>query len=281
MRQYLKLLRVRHYIKNVLVFLPMFFGGVIFEERRILNAFLGFIAFSFLSSVVYIINDYRDIEKDRKHSTKKFRPLASGAVSKRSAVMCAAILFIVVIGISFLIGNYIAVACLMGYLLLNILYSMGLKNKPIIDVVILASGFVIRVFYGGLITGVTISKWLYLVVVTGSLYMGLGKRRNELRAQTDTREALKYYNESFLDKNMYVCVSLVNVFYALWSIEMPNPRMIWTVPLFLILFMCYSLDIEGDSDADPVEVIVHNKTLISLVIAYAICIFLLLYVFRI
>lgn len=281
MRQYLKLLRVRHYIKNVLVFLPMFFGGVIFEERRILNAFLGFIAFSFLSSVVYIINDYRDIEKDRKHSTKKFRPLASGAVSKRSAVMCAAILFIVVIGISFLIGNYIAVACLMGYLLLNILYSMGLKNKPIIDVVILASGFVIRVFYGGLITGVTISKWLYLVVVTGSLYMGLGKRRNELRAQTDTRESLKYYNESFLDKNMYVCVSLVNVFYALWSIEMPNPRMIWTVPLFLILFMCYSLDIEGDSDADPVEVIVHNKTLISLVIAYAICIFLLLYVFRI
>ncbi len=281
MRQYLKLLRVRHYIKNVLVFLPMFFGGVIFEERRILNAFLGFIAFSFLSSVVYIINDYRDIEKDRKHSTKKFRPLASGAVSKRSAVICAAILFIVVIGISFLIGNYIAVACLMGYLLLNILYSMGLKNKPIIDVVILASGFVIRVFYGGLITGVTISKWLYLVVVTGSLYMGLGKRRNELRAQTDTRESLKYYNESFLDKNMYVCVSLVNIFYALWSIEMPNPRMIWTVPLFLILFMCYSLDIEGDSDADPVEVIVHNKTLISLVIAYAICIFLLLYVFRI
>ena len=278
MKDYLSLLRVKHYIKNVLVFLPMFFGGVIFERSRVINACLGFIAFSFLSSVVYIINDYRDIEKDRKHPTKKNRPLASGAISKRSAVLCAVVLLLIIAACSFYIGDHVAFACLLGYLFLNILYSMGLKNKPIIDVVILASGFVIRVFYGGLITDVEISKWLYLVVVTGSLYMGLGKRRNELRAQTDTREVLKYYNESFLDKNMYVCVTLVNVFYALWSIEMPDPRMIWTVPFFIVLLMCYSLDVEGDSDGDPVEVIVRNKALIGIVIAYAACVFLLLYV---
>ena len=278
MKDYLSLLRVRHYIKNVLVFLPMFFGGVIFERSRVLNACLGFIAFSFLSSVVYIINDYRDIEKDRKHPTKKNRPLASGAISKRSAVVCAAVLLVIIAACSFYIGDHVASACLFGYLFLNILYSMGLKNKPIVDVVILASGFVIRVFYGGLITDVEISKWLYLVVVTGSLYMGLGKRRNELRAQTDTREVLKYYNESFLDKNMYVCVTLVNVFYALWSIEMPDPRMIWTVPFFIVLLMSYSLDVEGDSDGDPVEVIVRNKALIGIVVSYAACIFILLYV---
>ncbi len=278
MKKYLSLLRVKHYVKNVLVFLPMFFGGVIFEKSRVINACLGFIAFSFLSSVVYIINDYRDIEKDRKHPTKKNRPLASGAVSKKSAVLCAVVLLGIIAACNFYIGNHIASACLLGYLFLNILYSMGLKNKPVIDVVILASGFVIRVFYGGLITDVEISKWLYLVIVTGSLYMGLGKRRNELRAQTDTREVLKYYNESFLDKNMYVCVTLVNVFYALWSIEMPDPRMIWTVPIFIVLLMCYSLDVEGDSDGDPVEVIVRNKALIGIVVAYAVCVFLLLYV---
>ena len=170
--------------------------------------------------------------------------------------------------------------CLILYFLLNVLYSLGLKNKPIIDVAILASGFVIRVLYGGIITGVAISKWLYLVIVTGSLYMGLGKRRNELRAQTDTREVLKYYNENFLDKNMYVCVALVNVFYAIWSIEMPNSWMIWTVPLFIVLLMRYSLDVEGDSDGDPVEVIVHDKALIGIIIAYAICIFLFLYIFK-
>lgn len=279
MKQYLKLLRVKHYIKNILVFIPMFFGGVIFEKRRILNAFLGFVAISLLASVIYIINDYRDIEKDRKHPKKRNRPLASGAISKRNAIVVATFLMVMVICVSVCIDNYWGMLSLMGYFILNILYSLGLKNKPIIDIVILASGFIIRVFYGGLITGVTISKWLYLLVVTGSFYMGLGKRRNELRAKTDTREVLKYYNEGFLDKNMYVCVALVNVFYSLWSIEMPDSRMIWTVPFFMVLLMCYSLDIEGDSDGDPVEVISHDKTLIGLIVAYAVCIFLLIYVF--
>ena len=278
MKTYLKLLRVKHYVKNTLVFLPMFFGGVIFEKSRIINACLGFIVFSFLSSVVYIINDYRDIEKDRNHPTKKNRPLASGAVSKKNAIVCAIILLTAIIACSFYIGNHMASVCLIVYLLLNVLYSLGLKNKPIIDVVILAAGFVIRVIYGGLITDVAISKWLYLVIVTGSLYMGLGKRRNELRTQTDSREVLKFYSESFLDKNMYVCVALVNVFYALWSIEIPDSRMIWTFPFFLVLLMRYSLDVEGNTDGDPVEVIIHDKALIGIIIAYAICVFLLLYV---
>lgn len=279
MKNYLNLLRIKHYIKNVLVFIPMFFGGVIFEKDRFVHALLGFVAFCLLSSVVYIINDYRDIEKDRKHPTKRNRPLASGAVSQNTALVLAVTFLFLVVLISVYIGNYLADFCLLGYLILNILYSLGLKNKSIIDIVILASGFIIRVFYGGLITDVMISKWLYLVVVTGSLYMGLGKRRNELRAQTDTREVLKFYNESFLDKNMYVCVALVNVFYALWSIEMPNPGMIWTFPFFIVVLMCYSLDIEGDSDGDPVEVIVRDKVLIGIIAAYALCIFLLLYVF--
>ena len=278
MKNFFSLLRIKHYIKNVLVFLPMFFGGVIFEKNRFINACLGFLAFSFLSSIVYIINDYRDIEKDRKHPTKKNRPLASGVISKKKAIICAILLFVGIMACNLYIGNIIAAVCLILYFLLNVLYSLGLKNKPIIDVAILASGFVIRVLYGGIITGVAISKWLYVVIGTGSLYMGLGKRRNELRAQTDTREVLKYYNENFLDKNMYVCVALVNVFYALWSIEMPNSWMIWTVPLFIVLLMRYSLDVEGDSDGDPVEVIVHDKALIGIIIAYAICIFLFLYI---
>ena len=108
MKKYLSLLRIKHYVKNVLVFLPMFFGGLIFEKSRILNACLGFIAFSFLSSVVYIINDYKDIEKDRKHPTKKNRPLASGAISKKSAVLCALVLLVVIATCSFYIGDHVA-----------------------------------------------------------------------------------------------------------------------------------------------------------------------------
>lgn len=155
---------------------------------------------------------------------------------------------------------------------------MGLKNKPIIDIVILAAGFVIRIFYGGMITGVSISKWLYLVITSGSLYMGLGKRRNEMKKQTDTRDVLKYYNVDFLDKNMYVCVALTIVFYVLWTYEMPNAQISWTIPIFIILLMSYSLDVEGNSDGDPVEVILHDKILIGILILYALFIFGLLYV---
>ena len=277
MKNYLKLLRIKHYIKNTIVFIPMFFGGKIFEWNCLKRACLGFVAFSMLASAVYIINDYRDIETDRIHPTKRYRPLASGAICKRQALLVLIILLFAIVLISCYIGDYRASLCLLVYLVLNILYSFWLKNKPIIDIVILASGFIIRMFYGGFITGIEISKWLYLVVVTGSFYMGLGKRRNEFRTQTETRDVLKYYNEAFLDKYMYVCVALVNVFYALWTVEMPNSKMIWTVPVFIILSMCYSLDIEGESDGDPVEVIVHNRLLISIAIMYILCVFAILY----
>lgn len=108
--------------------------------------------------------------------------------------------------------------------------------------------------------------------------MGLGKRRNELKRQSGTRDVLKLYNEAFLDKNMYVCVALANVFYALWTIEMENPYMSWTVPVFIVLLMCYSLNAEGDSEGDPVEVILHDKTLIGIIVAYAVSIFVILYI---
>ncbi|MGN0515326.1 MAG: decaprenyl-phosphate phosphoribosyltransferase [Lachnospiraceae bacterium] len=279
MKDYIKLLRVKHYIKNLLVFIPMFFGGAIFDTEKIIKALIGFICFCLISSSVYIINDIRDVEKDRNHPTKKNRPLASGRIKSSVAIVIMLVCLVAASIFSVVLGSIEGGFCLLLYFALNIAYNMGLKDKPIIDIVILASGFVIRVFYGGFITDIQISKWLYLVVTTGSLYMGLGKRRNELKAQTDTRDVLKHYNESFLDKNMYVCVSLTNVFYALWTLEMSNPRISWTIPVFIVMLMCYSLDAEGNSDGDPVEVILKNKTLISIIILYALCIFMLIYIF--
>lgn len=278
MKDYVKLLRVKHYIKNVLIFLPMFFGGSIFEAKKLRNAGMGFVCFCMVSSAIYILNDYRDREKDRLHPKKKERPIASGRIKPINAMVALVVCLAIAGTVSVYLDNWEAAFCLILYFALNVAYSMGLKNKPIVDVVILAAGFVIRIFYGGFVTNIKISKWLYLVVVTGSLYMGLGKRRNELKKQTDTREVLKYYNVPFLDKNMYVCVALANVFYALWTMEMPNPKMIWTVPIFVVLLMCYSLNTEGDSDGDPVEVILHDKIMVSMIFIYAVCIFVLLYI---
>lgn len=279
LKNYIQLFRVKHYIKNLLVFFPMFFGGVIFDVEKLISGSLGFLCFCLLSSAVYILNDYRDMENDRNHPKKKERPLANGTVKPRTALLLMLLCLLVVICISLYLADWKAAVCLILYFALNAAYSMGLKNMPVIDVLILASGFVIRIFYGGFITDVGISKWLYLVVTAGSLYMGLGKRRNELKKQADTRDVLQYYNVPFLDKNMYVCVALADVFYALWTIEMPDSRMSWTVPGFIVLLMCYSLNAEGDSDGDPVEVILHDKLLIGVIIAYAACIFTLLYLF--
>ena len=278
MIKYLNLLRIKHYIKNLLIFSPLFFSGSFFSSNdKLVSTGFGFLCFCFLSSAVYILNDYKDMEKDRNHPTKKFRPLASGEILPRTALWIMLICLSIVLGISFYLKSWQGGFCLILYFALNIAYSLGLKNLPIIDIAILSSGFLIRLFYGDFISNTEISKWLYLVVLSGSLYMGLGKRRNEFRSHTETRGVLKSYNDSFLDKNMYVCMTLVIVFYALWTFESSNANLSWTVPVFILIFMRYSLDVEGDSDGDPIEVILKDKELIFGVILYILVISILIY----
>lgn len=277
MKDVLKLFRVKHYIKNLLVFVPLFFAGEIFNISLMKHAIVGFVCFCLISSAVYILNDIQDIEKDRLHPKKKNRPLASGRISIKKGILFFAGCILIAFIISGFQMQLYGTAALLLYFILNVAYSIELKNRPIIDIVILASGFVIRIIYGGLIVGIPISKWLYLVVVTGSLFMGLGKRRNELTQQGNTREVLKYYSESFLDKNMYVCFTLVIVFYAMWTLDSANAKMIWTVPALIIILMKYSMDIEGDSDGDPVDVLLNDRILVFLVLLYAVCIFFMLY----
>ena len=161
--------------------------------------------------------------------------------------------------------------------MLNIGYSFGLKNKPIIDIIILVSGFVIRVMVGGVVANIEISNWLYLTILSISTYLGLGKRRNELRKndKLDTRKVLKYYSKEFLDKNMYMCMSLAICFFSLWTMQNENKMMIWTVPIVIILALCYSLDIEKEEAyGDPIEVIMSDKKIIllgALYVAVTLC----------
>lgn len=278
MKNILKLLRIKHYIKNLLVFIPLFFAGKFLYYELFGKTIIGFICFCLISSVVYIINDIQDRERDRNHPTKKQRPIASGRISVKQGIYILAVCLVVVCVLQVFLLDMKSAFFLVVYLILNVAYSMGLKNKPIVDIVILASGFVIRILYGGMITGISISKWLYLVVVSGALFMGLGKRRNELKQQKNTREVLKYYTESFLDKNMYVCFALIIMFYAMWTLEAKNTGMIWTVPVSIIILMKYSMDIEGESDGDPVNVLLQDKILMGLAILYAICIACMIYV---
>lgn len=276
MNRYLKLMRVHHYMKNLLVFAALVCSGQLFVPAKLCAGVLGFFAFCAASSAIYIINDIRDCEKDRLHPTKCRRPIASGAVPVRNASILAVVLFVLAALLIAPVFKLSAALLLLLYIVLNLAYSFGIKNVPIADITVLAAGFVIRVIYGAQLTEILISNWLYLAVFAMSFYLALGKRRGELIQVTngDTRSVLKAYPLDFLNRSMTMCLTLGNVFYALWSMDQVttafyhNRLLIFTVPIVLLITLKYSLTIDTASDGDPVEVLIHDRALLLLVLLY-------------
>lgn len=277
-----KLMRPKHYIKNLLIFVSLVFTLRLFNINDIIVTLEGFAAFCLMSSVVYILNDVADVQKDRLHDVKRHRPIASGAVSVRCSYILAFILFIGSLLLDYLAAGFgLSTLFLVVYLFLNIVYSRGLKNIPLLDILILVSGFLLRILYGAALIDASVSSWLYLTVMSASFYMGLGKRRNEIKKLGEThaskvRGVLKHYNHAFLDKNMYMSMALAIVFYSLWSVDPATvlrygtSNLVWTVPLIIVMAMKYSLNIEMAVYADPVEVIMSDKVLMALVALYAV-----------
>lgn len=289
MKEFLKLIRVKHWLKNILVFLPIFFSINILDPKYIKLSILAFIVFCLSSSIVYIINDLKDLEKDKNHPIKKERPLASGVISKNQAILTIIILSIIlVITTVFLytIVNSILVFIIpVIYIVMNILYSYILKDIPIIDVGIIVLGFVLRVMYGGIVTDIEVSKYLYLMIIFGAFFLGFGKRRNEIiKNGSKSRKSLDLYNKDFLDKNMYVMLGLAVVSYTLWCVDkstitrVGNDYLFWTIPIVIIILQLYSLNIEGNSYGDPIEVILSDKKLIIMSIIYSIIMTIILYI---
>lgn len=282
---YLKLMRPKHYIKNFLIFLPLLFNGGLLNFSNILVTFGGFVCFSLIASSIYIINDIKDKDKDKKHKTKCHRPIASGKISVKNAIVFMIFLLVLVIALIIAIDfSLLSIFLLMLYFILNLAYSLGLKNVPLVDIIILVSGFVIRVLFGASLLSIEVSNWLCLTVIAASFYLGLGKRRNELlKSNGKTRSVLKYYTKEFLDKNMYMFLAMTIIFYSLWTTDSAiviknNNLLIWTVPLIIVIFMRYSMNIEGDSDGDPVEVVMHDKVMLVLSLLYALSLITILYV---
>lgn len=279
MMKYIKLLRVKHYLKNFLIFIPLFFSG-----KPWLTAFpetaLGFLCFCMTASAIYIINDIFDAPNDRLHPVKRNRPIASGAVPVRNACVIVAVLVALSAVVSVLTFRPWAASLLALYFLLNLGYSFGLKNTPLLDVCILVSGFVIRIIFGGMLSDTPISAWMYLTILSVSFFFAFGKRKNELRLHGDsgTRKVLSGYAESFLEKNMYVCMGLSNGFYALWAMESASPLFAITIPCVLVLTMRYSMIIENFSEGDPVSILTGDMPILCLGVIYIFIAFLALYV---
>lgn len=278
MINYLKLIRVKQWIKNLLIFIPLISSGLI-NNSNVLTCIIGFFSFCFASSFIYIINDIKDIEKDRLHPTKKNRPLASGKIKKYQAEIIAIIMLIATFIITLIIHNNIlnlSTYLLLAYIVINVFYSFGLKNIAILDIALLASGFVIRVYYGASLINVEVSNWLFLTILSASLFLGLGKRKKELMQNRNSRKVLKEYNEAFLDKFQYLSLGLTLVFYSLWTIEQDIKYLIFTIPFVIIIFMKYCLNIEKNIEGDPTTILYQDKVLMILCLTYGIVMTLIL-----
>lgn len=279
MKELIKLMRPKHYIKNGLILTALIFSGQMKDLHKLLQCIRGVAAFCAVSSAVYIINDIRDAEQDRLHPTKCLRPIAKGTVTERQAAVLA--------GVLFLLGGYLGwgkqIWLLLAYAALNLGYSFGWKHIPLMDIGILVSGFLIRVLYGAQIADIQISNWLYLTVVAVAFYFALGKRRNELRRQAEkARPVLKFYSEGFLSSSMTMSLTLGLTFYSLWSMDagtiaMYGSGLVLTLPLVLIIVLKYSLVVEGNSDGDPVEVLFHDRVLMALCLLYGVMLLWVLY----
>ncbi|TGN27142.1 UbiA prenyltransferase family protein [Empedobacter tilapiae] len=222
MLNYLKLIRVNQWVKNLFVFLPIFFSGKLFEIDLFIESFYGFLIFSFVASSIYIINDYVDIEKDKKHPEKKNRPLASGKISKSNALTLFFVLIFITSLLIWFLGNKQVAILIAIYFFMNLAYSFKLKQIAILDVIIIATGFLLRVFVGGYMTGILVTDWTILLVFDLALILALGKRRGELiNADLEgiTRKSLDGYNLNFLNSALSLTCTVAVICYMMFIVS--------------------------------------------------------------
>lgn len=218
----IRLARPKDWIKNVFVVLPVPFALAAKAENLDPVVFLlGLAGFCLINSAVYTLNDLCDAEADRLHPRKRHRPIASGVVSRRAAIVQMVVLLCAGLGLCLVAGKPLATAYAIVYLLINIAYSLGIKNVALMDVFLLCSGFVIRVLIGCALVVALPSPWLLLCTGTLAMFIGFTKRRADLAEElaSDHRPSLRGYNKAFLDQAVSICAGVAMLAYALYCIE--------------------------------------------------------------
>ena len=265
-----KSLRPKQWTKNLFIFAALVFDVKLFQVEPLVKTFIGFLLLCAISGTVYLINDLADIEKDRQHPTKKNRPIPSGRVPFNVAVAAAIIIPAVCLPLSFWLDFYFGVI-ITAYLLLQIAYSFKLKNIVIVDLLTIAAGFVLRVAAGvALVDAARFSPWLYVFTVLLALFLGLGKRREELALLKDqasnTRTILNEYNLPFLDEMMAVVTAGTVMTYSFYTFSAPNlpdnHLMMVTIPFVIygIFRYLYVIHVQGNGGA-PDEVLLTDRPL--------------------
>ncbi len=269
LKDYIKLLRPTHWIKNVFLFAGLIFGERLLAAGPFLAVVQGFICFCGLSSAMYIFNDLWDRQTDRLHPLKKNRPLAAGRVPALGAIVLAIVLTAVMLGWALRLNGAFAVTAL-AYVGLNLAYTVLLKHEPIVDVVAISLGFVLRAVAGvALLEGVELSPWLIVCTFCLCLFLGFGKRRSELaeygQQASNFRRVHELYSKTMLDQMLSITSGITVVAFLMYTLHprtiswIGNNYLLYTTPLVLYGIFRFLLLIETGKASGPVEVIVRDR----------------------
>lgn len=277
----IKLLRVKQWIKNFFVFGALIFSFKFTDLNSIVQSTYAFILFCFISSAVYILNDIVDIEKDRAHPKKRFRPIASGKVSIKKALVVMSLLIAISLGFSFYINKYMTLMLII-YFVNNILYSFFTKKMVILDVMSIALGFILRVLTGGIAIGVTLSPWIILCTLFISLFLGFEKRLAEIKTMgsdsTSSRAILEEYTIDMLEQFITISSACTMVFYALYTILVHTNKPMYITNLFVIYgLLRYKYLVSKGEGESPSDAVLGDTSIMLTVLLWVIsCIVILI-----
>ena len=280
-------LRPHQWTKNLVLFAALAFSKHLFEAGPLLRALTAFALFCGLSGAVYLLNDVADRERDRMHPLKRLRPVASGALSPRTAVGLAALIGLACLALSFTLGIRFA-ACAVLYLALNLLYSFWLKEVVIVDVLAISLGFVLRAVAGAMAIEVLISEWLLICTILLALFLTLSKRRHELTTLSDSavghRPTLQEYSPYLLDQMIAVVTPSCVMAYALYTLaqetrdKFQTDRLAWTIPFVLYgIFRYLYLVHRKEKGGSPTDMLLTDRPLLVDVFLWALAVVLILY----
>ena len=272
MRETLLLIRPKQWAKNVFVLLPMFFGRQLTDPATLQSSLLVFVAFSFIASSIYCINDLIDVEADRNHPVKCKRPIASGAVSRKQGWLLTVVMALLSAATVLTLSSHIwqVLAVLAGYYLLNIAYCTRLKNYAIIDVCVIAFGFVLRILAGGVATGISVSRWLVLMTFLLTLFLSLAKRRDDVLRMNATGKAPRKntirYNLTFINQAITITASVTTVCYIMYCVSpevvaaFGTPNLYLTTIFVIIGLLRYiQLAVVDEQSGDPTKIVWKDR----------------------
>lgn len=289
----IKAMRPKQWVKNVLVLAaPMAAGtDVLFEPRTLLDILVAFVVFCMSASAIYLINDARDVEADRAHPTKRFRPIAAGVLPVGLAYVLAVLLIVAAVVVSYTASSGHGLAIVVSvYIVLQLGYCFGWKHQPVIDIALVSSGFMLRAMAGGVAASILLSQWFLLVAAFGSLFMAAGKRYAELklslRSGAKIRKSLESYTPTYLRFVWTLAATAVVLSYALWGFGLAQTvesgvAAVWyqvsMVP-FTIAILRYAADVDRGEGGAPDEIALEDRTLQLLALAWLFCVAMAVYI---